>query len=99
MNMTAIVNFKELVDMTSEIANLNLTKTQIEKVMRAMLQAEMDALQAGKEIRIVGYRTMKVIHKEATTGRNPQTGKSIQIPARKVPKVTLGKAVKDAVNQ
>ena len=97
--MTSIVNFKELVDMTSEIANLDMTKTQIEKVMRAMLQAELNALQSGKEIRIVGYRTMKVISKEATTGRNPQTGESINIPARKVPKVTIGKAVKDAVNQ
>jgi DNA-binding protein HU-beta len=99
MNMTAIVNFKELVDMTTEIANLDMTKTQVEKVMRAMLQAELDALQSGKEIRIVGYRTMKVISKEATTGRNPQTGETINIPARKVAKVTVGKAVKDAVNQ
>lgn len=97
--MTAIVNFKELVDMTSEIANLDMTKTQVEKVMRAMLQAELDALQSGKEIRIVGYRTMKVISKDATTGRNPQTGETINIPARKVAKVTVGKAVKDAVNQ
>ncbi|MDA9832762.1 HU family DNA-binding protein [Gammaproteobacteria bacterium] len=97
--MTDIVNFKELVDMTTELTDLDLTKAQVEKVMRSMLQAELNALQSGKEIRIVGYRTMKVVSKEATTGRNPQTGASIDIPARKVAKVTIGKAVKDAVNQ
>ena len=39
-----------------------------------------------------------VSHRKATTGRNPRTGESIQIPASKRPKFTVGKALKDSVN-
>ena len=47
---------------------------------------------------IVGFGNFSVSHRKATTGRNPRTGESIQIPASKRPKFTVGKALKDSVN-
>ena len=63
-----------------------------------MLDNITSALQGGNEIRLVGFGTFSVAQRKATTGRNPQTGASIQIPASKQPKFKAGKALKDAVN-
>ncbi len=46
---------------------------------------------------IVGFGTFKVAKRAARTGRNPQTGKAIKIKAKKVPKFTAGKGLKNAV--
>ena len=40
-------------------------------------------LKRGEEVRLVGFGTFSVSHRKATTGRNPRTGESIQIPAFK----------------
>ena len=50
-------------------------------------------------MRLVGFGNFSVSRREATTGRNPQTGKAVEIPARNVPKFSAGKGLKDAVNQ
>jgi len=51
----------------------------------------------GADVTIVGFGTFKVTKRAARTGRNPQTGKAIKIKAKKVPKFTAGKGLKDAV--
>jgi DNA-binding protein HU-beta len=48
-------------------------------------------------VTIVGFGTFKVAKRAARTGRNPQTGKAIKIMAKKMPKFTAGKGLKDAV--
>ena len=50
------------------------------------------------KVTLVGFGTFMKVRRKARKGRNPQTGESIQIAARKVPKFTAGKALKDAVN-
>ena len=56
------------------------------------------ALKGGNEVRLVGFGTFLVANRAATTGRNPRTGESIQIPAKKVPKFRAGKSLKETVN-
>ena len=56
------------------------------------------SLQVGNDVRLVGFGTFSVAQRKATTGRNPQTGESIQIPARRNAKFKAGKALKAAVN-
>jgi DNA-binding protein HU-beta len=51
-----------------------------------------------EKVSIVGFGNFSISHRKATVGRNPRTGESIQIPASKRPKFTVGKALKDAVN-
>ena len=57
-----------------------------------------DAMQAGESVAIAGFGTFSVGDRAARTGRNPQTGETINIPAAKIPKFKAGKALKDAVN-
>ena len=51
-----------------------------------------------KKLVLLDLEILAVSHRKATTGRNPRTGESIQIPASKRPKFTVGKALKDSVN-
>ena len=48
--------------------------------------------------RLVGFGNFTVSKRAASTGRNPQTGAEVKIPARTVPKFSAGKGLKDAVN-
>jgi DNA-binding protein HU-beta len=56
------------------------------------------ALKDGGEVRLVGFGTFSVSTRKASTGRNPRTGESIQIPETRQPKFKAGKGLKDAVN-
>jgi len=49
-------------------------------------------------VTLVGFGTFSVSHRNARTGRNPQTGATIQISARKVPVFKAGKGLKETVN-
>lgn len=86
-------------DLISSVADSSgLSKADAGKAVDSVLDNITGALQGGNEIRLVGFGTFSVAQRKATTGRNPQTGASIQIPASKQPKFKAGKALKDAVN-
>ena len=55
-------------------------------------------LKKGGDVRLVGFGNFTVSKRAASTGRNPQTGAEVKIPARTVPKFSAGKGLKDAVN-
>jgi DNA-binding protein HU-beta len=55
------------------------------------------ALAKGDSVSLVGFGTFKVAERKARKGRNPQTGKEINIATSKVPKFVAGKALKEAV--
>ncbi len=65
--------------------------------MEAALEAITESLKAGDAVQLIGFGTFKVNQRQERTGRNPQTGKEIKIPATKVPAFVSGKALKDAV--
>ena len=56
------------------------------------------ALISGKKVQITGFGTFETRKRKAREGRNPATGKTIQIPASRVPKFTPAKGLKDALN-
>ena len=56
-----------------------------------------DTLKAGGDVRLLGFGNFVVQERAATTGRNPLTGQTVDIPAKRVPKFSAGKALKDAV--
>lgn len=74
------------------------TKAAAERVVNAVLNAIEGGLVDGKSVTLVGFGTFSVGERQARKGRNPQTGKEIQIPAAKVIKFKPGKALKEAVN-
>ncbi len=85
-------------DLINEVANVVGTKKDAQAAVEKVLDAITEALADGDAVTLVGFGTFKVDARAARTGRNPQTGKALQIPAKNVPKFVAGKALKDAVN-
>ena len=90
------MNKGEFVSAVAETSGLS--KGEAEKAVEAMVSVVTGELKGGGDVRIVGFGNFTVSKRAATTGRNPQTGAEVKIPARSVPKFTAGKGLKDAVN-
>ena len=90
------MNKNELVSAVAEQAGLEKNKAQA--AVEAVFSVITSELKSGGDVRLVGFGNFSVARREASTGRNPQTGAEVQIPARTVPKFTAGKGLKDAVN-
>ncbi|MCL5673781.1 MAG: HU family DNA-binding protein [bacterium] len=86
----------ELVDAIAKSSKL--TKADSEKALNATVESVVAALKKGDSVRLVGFGTFEVVKRAARKGRNPQTGKEIQIKASKSPKFKPGKTFKEAVN-
>jgi len=84
-------------DLIKEVEKVASTKKEAAAAVDAVFAAITKALKKGGTVAIAGFGTFKVAKRAARTGRNPQTGKAIKIKAKKVPKFTAGKALKDAV--
>jgi DNA-binding protein HU-beta len=74
-----------------------LSKADAARAIDATIGSITSTLKKGQSVTLVGFGTFKVSKRKARTGRNPQTGAAIKIPARKMPKFSSGKAFKDAV--
>lgn len=90
------VNKSQLIDTIAE--NADLSKASAGRALDALIDAISDTLKDGDQVALVGFGTFSVRDRSARTGRNPQTGAEINIPAAKVPGFKAGKALKDAVN-
>ncbi len=86
-------------DLINKIAeDANLTKAQATEALNCVLNSVADTLKDGKKVTLVGFGTFSTSERSARTGRNPQTGAEIKIPARTAVKFKPGKELKDAVN-
>jgi len=74
-------------------------KKVAEEALKCVLESISAALKKGDSVTLVGFGTFKVAKRAARTGRNPQTGKPLKIKAKKIPKFTAGKKLKDAVGK
>lgn len=90
------MNKTDLINAVAEGAEL--TKINAEKAIKSTLDAITQALKAGDSVTLIGFGTFSVMNKQARTGKNPQTGATIQIPAKKVAKFKPGKALAEVVN-
>lgn len=90
------MNKSELIDAIASASDL--TKADAGRALDAALDAVTNALKSGDQVTLVGFGTFLVKERAARTGRNPQTGKEIEIAASKVPTFKPGKALKDSVN-
>lgn len=86
-------------DLVASVASsAGLSKADATKAVDAVLDSITSSLKGGTEVRLVGFGTFSVSQRQATTGRNPRTGETIQIAASNQPKFKAGKGLKDAVN-
>jgi DNA-binding protein HU-beta len=90
------MNKNELVSAVADDAKLS--KADATAAVDAVFAAITKELKSGGDVRLVGFGSFSVSKRAATTGRNPQTGAEVKIPARTVPKFSAGKALKDSVN-
>lgn len=90
------MNKSELIDAIAAAADLS--KADAGRALDATIDAITGALKKGDSVSLVGFGTFAVKQRAAREGRNPQTGKTIQIAAATVPGFKAGKALKDAVN-
>jgi len=86
----------DLVDAIS--AKSGAPKAQVQQLVEDVFDLMADALTRGEKIDLRGFGTFSVRESAARTGRNPQTGEPISIPARKNPAFKPGKELKDRGN-
>lgn len=90
------MNKSQLIDKIA--ADADISKAAAGRVLDAIIGSVTESLKAGDDVALVGFGTFSVRERAARTGRNPQTGKEIDIPAAKVPGFRAGKSLKDAIN-
>lgn len=90
------MNKSEFVDFMAK--NTGYSKSEAEKAINAFTTATIAAMKAGESIALVGFGTFSISEVAEREGRNPRTGDPIVIPARKQPKFSAGKTLKDACN-
>lgn len=90
------MNKSELVSAIAE--HSGLAKSDATKALEATLKVITDTLKDGDTVSLVGFGSFVVRERAERSGRNPQTGDPLTIPASKVPAFKPGAALKDAVN-
>ena len=90
-----MVNKSELVEAIASSADIS--KAAAGRALDAITDSITSALKEGDQVSLVGFGTFLVKERAARTGRNPQTGKEITIPAKKVVKFKAGSDLADVV--
>jgi DNA-binding protein HU-beta len=72
------------------------TKNQTAALLNGLLEVIQDTLANGNNVQLVGFGTFSITERASREGRNPATGKSMTIPAKKVVRFKPGKALSDS---
>ena len=91
------MNKSELIDAIAK--ETGLSKKDSGKAVDAFVDTVTKALKKKDKVQLIGFGTFETAKRAARTGKNPQTGAAIKIPASVAPKFKAGKALKDAVNK
>jgi len=90
------MNKSELIDAMA--SKSGLSKADSKKALEGFMAATNASLKKGEKVALVGWGTFSVANRAARTGRNPQTGKPIQIAAKNVVKFKAGSDLAKTVN-
>ena len=91
------MNKEELVQ---EVAKKSkITQKEAAEVINSFMETVQKTVAKGDKVTLVGFGTFEARQRNARTGRNPQTGKTIEIPAKKTPAFSAGKKFKEIVNK
>ncbi|MEN8777434.1 MAG: HU family DNA-binding protein [Polaribacter sp.] len=91
-----IMNKSDLIDAMA--ADAGISKVAAKAALESFTGNVTSSLKKGEKVALVGFGTFSVSNRAARTGRNPQTGKTIQIAAKNVAKFKAGAGLSDAVN-
>lgn len=90
------MNKAELIEHISKTVGIN--KTQANDALDSFTDGVISALRKGESVTLVGFGTFSIMQRSARNGRNPQTGETIKIKARKTPKFKAGKNFADKIS-
>lgn len=90
------MNKTELINQIAESAGIS--KKAASDALQGFMMSITDSMRKEDKVTLIGFGTFSVTKRAARGGRNPQTGKAIKIPAKKVVKFKVGKKLDDAVN-
>ncbi len=86
-------------ELTAKLAErTGLTKAQAADALNGVIEIITDQIKDGDKVILTGFGTFSVAERAPRTGRNPQTGMQMTIPAARVPKFKAGKTLKEAVD-
>ena len=91
------MNKEELVQEVAKKAKT--TQKEVTEILSVLIEVIEKTVSKGKKVTLVGFGTFEAKKRAERTGRNPQTGGEIQIPAKTVPTFTAGKKFKEVVNK
>jgi DNA-binding protein HU-beta len=90
------MNKAELIERVSK--ETSISKSDVEKTLNSTIDTIKKSIKKGDDVKLIGFGTFTRSKRQARTGRNPQTGTEIKIPACNVPKFKPGKEFKDLIN-
>lgn len=90
------MNKSELIDAVADESGL--AKAEVQRALDSMLDTITGSVKRGEKVSISGFGNFELRERGARTGRNPQTGEQMRVPASKSPAFKPGKAFKEAVN-
>ena len=90
------MNKAEIIDKIA--GETQLSKADVEKVLSCLFESIKETIKDKESVRLIGFGTFASHKRKARTGRNPQTGEEIQIPACSYPKFKPGKEFKEYLN-
>ena len=96
--MEKVLNKSDLIArLSSEFENI--PEKTIEDATKQIIDLMVDTLSQNGRVEVRGFGSFSLHHREPRVGRNPKTGKSVDVAAKAVPHFKPGKALRDAVNQ
>jgi DNA-binding protein HU-beta len=90
------MNKSELIDAVAD--DSGLAKADVQRTLDSLLDTITQSVKRGEKVSLTGFGNFELRERGARTGRNPQTGEEMHVPASKSPAFKPGKAFKDAVN-
>ena len=81
------------------VAKTNLTKVDAKKALDAFIEVSGETLKKGQKLTLVGFGSFSVTKRSARSGRNPRTGATIKIAAKKVVRFKSGADLNKKVNK
>lgn len=87
-------------DLVEKVATeAEMTKKDAEQLVEIIFESIIDSLNKGEKIELRGFGSFRVRERNARQGRNPKTGASVKIPAKRVAYFKPGKELKDIINK
>lgn len=87
-------------ELVEEVAkSSNLSKKDAEVVVQTVLDSIVESLKRGEKIELRGFGSFRIRNRLARQGRNPKTGETVRVPAKRVPYFKPGKELRELINQ